>query len=258
MSEEPSKPIDLPIAPKDIFRILALRSVVEQPAMVQKLLDNFDLIFERIPRTPRLDPRFPRNPFDYEHTGRTIVNAGFGEFTERELCASDNAFFGHTLDGIGTVIDYELPLDETKDSALGKIDLVSLTNNGELFLLEVKKVKSNEHPLRAMFEIFTFWKMLMDEEGTFDRFLEQYKQCPQFPKDGRFNEKELKVLPGLLLCETSDVRNSLVSDKMKPTEKELFGRFLSDKIGLRVFSYSEKNLSVRNITDTVKRNCGVF
>lgn len=231
------EPIDLPIAPKDVFRILALRSIVEQPAMIQKLLDSFDSILEGIPTTPRLDPtKFTREPFDYEHTDRKIVNSGFGEFTERELCSSADAFFGNTFAGIGKVIDYELPLDITKGSALGKVDLVSLLGESTLFLLEVKKVESNEHPLRAMFEIFTFWKMLSDGDGSFTTFIERYKNSKQFKEQVPSVGDEIKVVPGLLLCRGSDILERL--QKPKEHERELYKKFLD--AGLHVFSYHPK------------------
>ena len=66
MNKKQTKPILLPIAPKDIFRILAPRSVVEQPAMIQKLLDNFESIRQGIPRSSRL---IRDDPFQYSHTG---------------------------------------------------------------------------------------------------------------------------------------------------------------------------------------------
>ena len=128
-----------------------------------------------------------------------------------------------------------------------------------LFLLEVKKVKSDEHPLRAMFEIFTFWKMLMDENGGFDTFLKAYKDSKQFEKHALSVSSKMDVVPGLLLCETSEVFKQLSPTGNSPAENELYKlykRFLSKPIELRIFSYSKDNLSVRDVTDTIKRNCG--
>ena len=180
--------IQLPIQPKDVFRILALRSVVENDEMLKALNEHFNEIFKGIKQTERLK------------RGLTINKEKLTDFTERELCASKKAFFDNSFDGIGTVIDYELPLDETRYSAFGKVDLVSLSEDTHiLYLLEVKKHDSNEHPLRAMFEIFTFWKMLQDggkdKAGDFSIFIEKYTSAEQ--NKSKFGErKPSRVVPG--------------------------------------------------------------
>lgn len=73
---------------------------------------------------------------------------------------------GKTFDSIGEVIDYQVPLKATSDGddrGLGKIDL--LTRNGEtVYLLEVKEPNNSESPLRAILEIYTYWKQLGGDE----------------------------------------------------------------------------------------------
>ena len=248
--------IQLPIQPKDVFRILALRSVVENDEMLKALNEHFNEIFKGIEQTERLK-RKGKNPFDYQHPhkGLTINKEKLTDFTERELCASKKAFFDNSFDGIGTVIDYELPLDETRYSAFGKVDLVSLSEDTHiLYLLEVKKHDSNEHPLRAMFEIFTFWKMLQDggkdKAGDFSIFIEKYTSAEQ--NKSKFGErKPSRVVPGLLLCDGSPILNRLTSLKTKDKkgvsveEKRLYKRFFKE--GLRVFRFTENREQIEII-----------
>lgn len=262
MNKKQTKPILLPIAPKDVFRILALRCVVDFKTMPNALFANWDSIYHRITMTERLNKG---KHFGYEHKGlsadkdSSLKGKSFDRFTERQLCASPHAFFGKKKDEvIGQVIDYELPLDCSRGSAYGKIDLVSADwKNNKLFLLEVKKVDSDEHPLRAMFEIFTFWKMLMDENGRFDTFLKAYEGSKQFSGQNLSFGDKMDVVPGLLLCATSKVFKQLNSTKESLDENELYKRFLSKPIELRIFSYSADDLSVTDVTDTIKRNCGM-
>ena len=269
MSNQMIKPICLPVLPKDIFRILALRSIVEQPDLLEELSKKFNLIFGEpdksrglIPRTNRLDPKiFKRNPFDYQHNGRTIVKSQLDDFTERELCHSDKAFFGQEYEPIGKVIDYEIPLDEKRDSAFGKIDLISVKCK-TLFLLEVKKFDSNEDPLRAMFEIFTFWKMLQDDDGTFNTFIDKYRDRTQSATPA---SNITNVIPGLLLYEKSGIFTSLEKSTKTPENRgtddrlrcnciKLYTMFLSR--GLRIFTYGLKqqsdSLVVTEVTDNIK------
>ena len=252
MSDKELFKVSLKIYPKDVFRLLALRSIAETDGLFEDLLRNFDEIFEGIGTTPRLnEEEFGRNPFNYTHNGLEVKEERFDRMTERQLCAAKTAFFGKEFDDIGMVLDYEVPLDDKKDSALGKIDLVSKTDS-ELFLLEVKKCESNEHPLRAMFEIFTFWRTLA-VDGGYTEFLEKYSQ-----DQVRTDVLGLKVVPALLLCASSHIFNVL-NDARKDgkAETELYRKFLSDDIGMRVFVYDRNTLDVKEVTGELKSNLEV-
>ncbi|MBQ6338837.1 MAG: hypothetical protein IJI36_06790 [Kiritimatiellae bacterium] len=254
MSEKPVFTIELPVQPKDVFRLLALRSITETDGLIEKLLDNFDSIFKGIEMTPRLDrDSFGRDAFGYKHKGLDVEDIGFSDMTERQLCAAKSAFYAdRDFAGIGRVLDYEMPLDDKKDSAFGKVDLVSQITD-ELLLLEVKKCESNEHPLRAMFEIFTFWKTLSDEDGKFDVFIDAYKKSPTYNLRKGDLSVPIKVLPGLLLCGSSDIYKELMSPASSDGKRdELYRRFLESPIGLRVFRYDENNLEVVEVTNDLK------
>ena len=73
---------------------------------------------------------------------------------------------GKPFDSIGEVIDYQVPLKATSggdDSGLGKIDLLS-RNGDTAYLLEVKEPDNSESPLRAILEIYTYWRQLGGED----------------------------------------------------------------------------------------------
>ena len=259
MVTEPVSTIKLPIQPKDVFRLLAMRSITETDDLIEKLLENFDSIYNGIEMTPRLDRAvFGRDAFGYKHKGLDVEGTVFTDMTERQLCAAKQAFYADTVfDGIGRVLDYELPLDDKKDSAFGKVDLVSQVDD-ELFLLEVKKCESNEHPLRAMFEIFTFWKTLADKDGKFDVFIKAYTKSQTYTLRKENLLEPIKVRPGLLLCETSDICDELLSPASSDAKRDaLYKRFLQHPIGLRVFTYGKERLDVKEVTKNIKERLGV-
>lgn len=73
---------------------------------------------------------------------------------------------GKTFDTTGKMVDYQVPLKTPGDSGnsgLGKIDLLAL-NGDTLYLLEVKEPNNTESPLRAILEIYTYWKQLGGDE----------------------------------------------------------------------------------------------
>ena len=73
---------------------------------------------------------------------------------------------GKTFDFIGEVIDYQVPLKATSggdDSGLGKIDLLTRTDD-TAYLLEVKEPNNSESPLRAILEIYIYWRQLGGED----------------------------------------------------------------------------------------------
>jgi len=248
--------INLPIMAKDIFRVLALKSVADSPsALVQHLNDDsiFSMYLNGVDATERLAR--PR-PFSYNHEEGIAKDgdwAHLSDMTERELCGSRKGFFGKDLGSLGRVIDYELPLDEKRGSARGKIDLVSVTSS-ELFLIEAKKCDSTELPLRAFFEVYTFW-LTLRENNSFGRFLDIYR-------NGAYRGRS--VIPALLLCEGVGGDDSLIYNQLicrggngngdNDAIVGLYRRFL--ELGVRVFTYRDgvvgEPIQVEDKTEIVK------
>ncbi len=61
------------------------------------------------------------------------------------------------LDFIGTIIDYQTPLKNSRDDEAGKIDLLS-DDGRQLIILELKKPDSEETMLRCVLEGYTYLK----------------------------------------------------------------------------------------------------
>jgi len=91
--------------------------------------------------------------------------------------------FGHPLDKLGRVLDYEMPLTERKGEdkiydpkTYGDIDLISLnadTNTAYIIELKMNLVeKTEETVLRAALEIEAYYHAL--EKGTFKKYIDHH------------------------------------------------------------------------------------
>ena len=78
----------------------------------------------------------------------------------------------------GQIIDYQVPLKNVKGDNAGKIDLVSMTDNGQtkptVYLLELKKPDSQESMLRCVLESYTYLKLL-----DCTKFISDYQLPPE-------------------------------------------------------------------------------
>lgn len=201
--------LSINIHAKDIFRILAIPSIVD--TLEEWVCKNIDTIKKNIPQTERIQStKWHKKPQE-----RFPVHTQKGEFNgskrERDICKS---LLRKHSEVVGTFIDYELPLDESKDSAFGKIDLVSATDD-TLFLFEVKGPFSNEPPIRAFMEIFTFWRELVDDPDTDEAnsFLEKYRNCAEQANPPLSIPEHPKIQPALLLCKSSPIFQELNDSK---------------------------------------------
>lgn len=97
--------------------------------------------------------KYPFNPEAYEKA-KSAPN-----FRKEEwMC---KMCMGRTLPLIGTIVDYQVPLKHNRKGCegMGKVDLLS-RNGDTAYLLELKVPDSTEPPLRAIMEIYTYWKQL--------------------------------------------------------------------------------------------------
>jgi hypothetical protein len=69
---------------------------------------------------------------------------------------------------IGKVIDYEIPLNPTKQDGFGEIDLISVPDPSHLYLIELKKRDNVETFLRCALEIYTYFKIVDKTKLTHD------------------------------------------------------------------------------------------
>lgn len=143
---------------------------------------------------------------------------------------------GKDFGPIGTVVDYQVPLKTPlgcDNNGLGEIDLLAL-NGDTLYLLEVKEPNNTESPLRAILEIYTYWKQLGGDD------------CQLFSRHVKVSGAN-KVKKALLLFE-SENKGSVYQklfyregherlfELMKKLDVECFVGTLEDSDGERLIS----------------------
>ena len=102
-----------------------------------------------------------KNSYIVGHDGiQTNLDSGRDE----EIIAKK--LFNKTLDLIGKVCDYQVPLkdyykDTEEKSGIGKIDLISVDEENDIvYIFELKEPNSHETILRCVLEGYTYYKLL--------------------------------------------------------------------------------------------------
>ena len=285
--------ISLPIEPRSIFRLLAIGTVVRYENLIKHLKDHFTTILTGIKRTPRLGSKCDDCASVYANEwyeearkwdGKDFLNYGtkghmggdrgdFEDCGEEELCKSKKAFFTRTFkDSIGTVFDYQVPLNSSQNAGEGVIDLLSFKNN-TIYVIEAKKWDSDEHPLRAMFEALTFWRLISDNDSLFpatgNSFVSRYdgssskKGCLDKIRNV-IHANDITLIPAILVRggrdgNESGIYRQLLEQQISEPYKSLYEKIL-EKTGLRCFRYyrykeinnGEEKLQVEDFTDELK------
>lgn len=145
---------------------------------------------------------------------------------------------GMELGTLGLIIDYQIPLkDNLGNKGLGKIDLISYNKkNKNLFLIELKYENNKETLLRAVLEIYTYYK-IVDEKKLKKDFLErEFLGC--------VDPDEITILPAVLLDPKCNAYKELkeMEDRKRPKLKEL-----SREFGIRFFTIEKSDSSVNEI-----------
>lgn len=116
--------------------------------------------------------------FNRSHEGiayvRNRINR-FGELTYNEKCLAIALFNSEQSYCLGKIFDYEVPIKETKNDKYGKVDLVSThdpSHSIKLIELKIKSERKDETLLRAILEIYTYYKLI---SGSYDKFIGDYK-----------------------------------------------------------------------------------
>ena len=135
---------------------------------------------------------------------------------EMDICKSnrDEEIFakritGLTLDDIGLIKDFQIPLKNTRaNSGLGKIDLISFNEeNKTLYLIELKYEGNKETLLRATLESYTYYKIIDKTKLIDDCFNNQ-----KFILNKIYNQidpAEINVKPAVLLVPKCNAYNEL-------------------------------------------------
>ena len=110
---------------------------------------------------------------------------------------------GFTLNGLGTIIDYQVPLKNKQSEKIGKIDLISFNETTKtLYLIELKHGNNNETLLRAILEIYTYYKIIDKEKLKNDYF--NNKNFILKLEGSPINVHEINVMPAVLLTQNTN------------------------------------------------------
>ena len=119
--------------------------------------------FENIKPITRTKPYCRKNHFNIEFN-YNVSNRDEEIFAKR--------ITGLNIDEIGVILDYQIPLQDTRDNkGVGKIDLISYNKeNNNLHLIELKYKNNSETLLRAVLEAYTYYK-IVDKDKLINDYL---------------------------------------------------------------------------------------
>ena len=135
------------------------------------------------------------------------------------------------LGTLGLIKDYQIPLkDNLGNEGIGKIDLISYNEKDKiLFLIELKHPPNTDTLLRAVLEIYTYYK-IVDRKKLIKDFRE-FSGCVD-------PDNEITIIPAVLLVPECNAYKELkeINDKRPSLEK------LSRKLGVRFFTIETSDL----------------
>lgn len=248
--------MDIPVDAASVFRILAIRQVVEFPELQNYLANNIVKLINGIETTQRLtDAEKYRDFLNYSssHKGQSCFE-DIEKMDEVKLCSAKEAFFRDGCGDIGDVIDYQVPLRSSKNSGEGVADLLSV-NGDKIFLIEAKRWNSKESPIRAMLEVLTFWKMLLDDKVSFERpncglFVKRYNESNKDRRKRDLPEESI-LYPAILIRKGSNIYEKL---KNMSKEEASFYKVVLTEFKLRCFCYYyEKGLVTKDFTSEIRK-----
>jgi len=143
------------------------------------------------------------------------------------------SLIGEQLPHIGIVMDYQIPISESRGEGVGRIDLLSYNKTTKkCHLIELKYRISKNTLLRAGLEIYTYFKQVNHE-----KLLEEFRHHRNLPL------KNLKLVPTILLYEGSNPAKEAEEMKQgkRPKIKQLF-----EALGIEVYTFNFKVESMLN------------
>ena len=286
--------IMIPIEARSVFRVLAIRKVVENKELLKELGSRFKDILRAIPVSGRILETLPdmyKTEPDSKHRndflGYKKPHKGEDEpfsirtASEERMCKSKQAFFKKQLhylllDEKGKkvdeqeikTIDYQIPLSSSRDAGEGVIDMISTSESkNSIYIIEAKRWGSNEHPLRAMFEAITFWKMIQNGSKKFESFISLYNKSTK--NDGaQLPKTPQSVVPVILIPKGGNGKDySGIYSRMISMYVADFADAKDHKIyqtvyrgilttGLRCWRYAE-DLTIEDFTEEFREHWGI-
>ena len=234
--------INLPIEARSIFRILAIRKIVERPEFAAQLGKQFEDFLSKVPFSGRIsnEDKYPDFlNYSTQHNGDNC-NTDIDKMSEEQMCKSSKCFFTtltcKTLNENGEcnnnrksticIIDYQVPLNSSRDIGEGVIDMIGAdigADGNKIYIIEAKKWDSNEHPLRAMFEAITFWKMVQNGKDNGTEFIRRYILSLSDSRQNRKNKDEI------LQDESLNNQDKSLNEKVKNVLGEEVKKVLKEK-----------------------------
>ena len=156
------------------------KTVDSDTLLTEVIADELIKNYDQVSKIGRNTPIRKTKSFNREHVGVATVKAriqrfGYLGYNEKLLAiALYNSKQSYCL---GDIFDYEVPIKEVQTDKHGRVDLVStdaLNHSVKLIELKIKPPNDNndETLLRALLEIYTYYKLISDSYG---KFLEDYK-----------------------------------------------------------------------------------
>lgn len=126
-------------------------------------------------------------------THKGIINENSNRVEEKMAIS----MYRQTYEEYGTVLDYQIPLKNSRDDKrVGKIDLISLKED-TLYLLELKRRDNKETLLRCVLEIYTYISRV-----NHARLLADYNL-----------DENTKIIAAPLICENGFQHNEFLENK---------------------------------------------
>ena len=242
--------ISLSLNPVNVFRALEANIIFKDKGFVESLNIKFDEFLRSVPQASGLG-----GWEEYRQKTKEDVNkdAHCRTMNEHELYKC----FMHVENDayIGTVLNYKIKLNGGKEGE--EADLISYNPNEKIiYVIELKRMKARENPLRALLETLTCWLEMLDADlrekqlkrgeclkGNATAFI---KKCPDFTqKDSPFyiaNPNDVCLKPAILLYGDSDDKKDSKTYKDLCASPEEPYRELYEKIFryVKCFSYAGK------------------
>lgn len=157
-----------------------------------------------------------KDSYNTQHDGTTPrpADGRKGEKAEDRIAMK---FFKKTLPHLGSVIDYQTPLKDGRDSA---IDL--LAYNGEsIYILELKRPDSKETLLRCVLEAYTYYRMV-DKNKLLHDFYDELQEVSRSEKTPCLRKAALVSFVDKGRAPYTDFNDTSVKKLMKALGVDLF------------------------------------
>ena len=165
-----------------------------------------------------------------DHHGQCKLGTPISQITEKRLLRA--MYNLHTVNLLGIIKDYEVPLKSIQSVHHGDIDLlVRDEDEHKIRLIEAKKPGSSESLLKGVLQVYTYTKLV---SSVRDRFLRSYDI-----------QKDVKLSPVVLTFDSAASGKQLLNIGAYPEMKALLKKLNQDLLddGIGPIEFYSSNLS---------------